>query len=120
MRFIWHRNSALADWWSVLLEGGHGQAGLLELLGVLARIARRRRHEAHALRHDEVDDPRVADEELRDVDPERLVGEIALLDTRYQGREAETTPEQWARYLERRGRLKAELEAALARESGGR
>jgi hypothetical protein len=51
---------------------------------------------------------------------DRLVGEIALLDTRYQGREAETTSQEWARYLERRGKLKAELEAALARESGGR
>jgi hypothetical protein len=56
----------------------------------------------------------------RTVSADRLVGEIALLDTRYQGREAETTPEEWGRYLERRGRLKAELEAALARESGGR
>jgi hypothetical protein len=54
------------------------------------------------------------------VSTDRLVGEIAQLDTRYQGREAETTSEEWGRYLERRGRLKAELEAALARESGGR
>jgi hypothetical protein len=51
---------------------------------------------------------------------DRLVGEIALLDTRYQDREVETTPEEWARYLERREGLKAELRAALARESGGR
>jgi hypothetical protein len=51
---------------------------------------------------------------------DRLVGEIALLDTRYQGREEETTSQEWGRYLERRGKLKAELEAALARESGGR
>jgi hypothetical protein len=56
----------------------------------------------------------------RAVSSDRLVGEIALLDNRYQGREAETTPEEWARYLQRRGTLKAELEAALARESGGR
>ncbi len=56
----------------------------------------------------------------RAVSTDRMVGEIALLDARYQGREAETTPEEWARYLERRGKLKAELEAALARESGGR
>jgi hypothetical protein len=54
------------------------------------------------------------------VSTDRLVGEIALLDTRYEDREAETAPEEWARYLERRGKLKAELEAALARESGGR
>jgi len=56
----------------------------------------------------------------RAVSTDRLVGEIALLDARYQGREPETTPEEWARYLERRRKLKAELEAALARESGGR
>jgi hypothetical protein len=56
----------------------------------------------------------------RVVSPDRLVGEIAQLDTRYQGREAETTPKEWARYIGRRGRLKAELEAALARESSGR
>jgi hypothetical protein len=56
----------------------------------------------------------------RAVSTDRLVGEIALLDTRYQGKEPETTPEEWARYLDRRGMLKAELEAALARESGGR
>jgi hypothetical protein len=51
---------------------------------------------------------------------DRLVGEIALLDSRYQGRNAETSPDEWERYLERRRNLKAELEAALARESGGR
>jgi hypothetical protein len=56
----------------------------------------------------------------RAISTDRLVGEIALLDTQYQGREPETNPEEWARYLERRARLKAELEAALARESGGR
>jgi hypothetical protein len=54
------------------------------------------------------------------VSTDRLLGEIALLDARYQGREPETTTEEWARYLERRGKLKAELEAALARDSGGR
>ncbi len=56
----------------------------------------------------------------RAMSADRLLGEIALLDTRYQGREAETAAGDWARYLERRGKLKAELEAALARESGGR
>jgi hypothetical protein len=56
----------------------------------------------------------------RPVPADRLVGEIALLDTRYQGREAETAPEEWAGYLERRAKLKAEVAAALARESGGR
>jgi hypothetical protein len=56
----------------------------------------------------------------RPVSTDRLIGEIALLDVRYQGREAETSPEDWARYRERRNQLKAELEAALARGSGGR
>ncbi len=56
----------------------------------------------------------------RTVSTDRLIGEIALLDTRYEGREAETAPEEWTRYLERRGTLKAQLGAALARESGGR
>ena len=56
----------------------------------------------------------------RVVSSDRLVGEIAALDARYQGREGETGPEEWARYLEQRGRLKAELAAALARGSGGR
>jgi hypothetical protein len=56
----------------------------------------------------------------RVVSTDRLVGEIASLDARYEGREAEIAPEEWARYLERRGRLKAELAAALARGSGGR
>jgi hypothetical protein len=56
----------------------------------------------------------------RAISTDRLVGEIAVLDTRYHGREPETNPEEWARYLEQRAKLKAELEAALARESGGR
>ena len=56
----------------------------------------------------------------RVVSSDRLVGEIAALDARYEGREGETGPEEWARYLEQRGRLKAELAAALARGSGGR
>jgi hypothetical protein len=56
----------------------------------------------------------------RVVSADRLVGEIATLDARYEGREAETPPEEWARYLELRGRLKTELAAALARGSGGR
>ena len=54
------------------------------------------------------------------VSTDRLIGEIAALDTTYAGREAETGPEEWARYLERRAGLKAKLEAALAWESGGR
>jgi hypothetical protein len=49
-----------------------------------------------------------------------LLGELALLDVRYQGREEDTSPEEWSRYRERRNQLKAELEAALARGSGAR
>jgi hypothetical protein len=56
----------------------------------------------------------------RAVPADHLVGEIASLDARYEGRAAETAPEEWARYLERRGRLKAELASALARGSGAR
>jgi hypothetical protein len=56
----------------------------------------------------------------RVVSSDRLLGEIAALDARYEGREEETAPEEWARYLERRGALKAELAAALARGASGR
>ena len=49
----------------------------------------------------------------------RLLDEIAALDARYQGREAETSADEWGRYLERRAALKAEAEAALARGSRG-
>jgi hypothetical protein len=56
----------------------------------------------------------------REQSSDRLVGELALLDSRYQGREAETDPDAWRQYRERRGALKAALQAALARESGGR
>ncbi len=54
------------------------------------------------------------------VSTDRLLGEIAQLDTRYQGRESETAADEWAGYQERRRGLKSELERALARESGGR
>lgn len=56
----------------------------------------------------------------RPVTTDRLVGEIARLDARYQGKEPETAPDEWGRYLMRRGELKAALQAALARESGRR
>lgn len=47
-----------------------------------------------------------------------LVAQLAGLDARYRGREADTPPEEWQRYREERGRLKARLEAAL--RSAGR
>ncbi len=50
---------------------------------------------------------------------DRLLNEIAALDARYQGREAETPSDEWGRYLERRAALKAEAAAALARGSRG-
>lgn len=50
---------------------------------------------------------------------DRLLNEIAALDARYQGREAEVQPEEWTRYLERRAALKTEAAGALARESSG-
>jgi hypothetical protein len=51
---------------------------------------------------------------------DRVLDEIAALDARYGGREADTPADEWARYLERRSELKAELGGALARGSGGR
>ncbi len=54
------------------------------------------------------------------VSVDRLVGELASLDARFEGKQTETPAAEWSRYRARRERLKAELEAALARESGGR
>ncbi len=54
------------------------------------------------------------------VSVDRLVGELASLDARFEGKQPETAADEWSRYRARRDRLKAELEAALARESGGR
>ncbi len=54
------------------------------------------------------------------VSVDRLVGELASLDARFEGKQTETAADEWSRYRARRDRLKAELEAALARESGGR
>src|SRR5918994_6531352 len=56
-----------------------GDAGLVQRLGELARVARRRGDEPHALVVYEVDDAWVAHEHLGDVEPERLVGEVAHL-----------------------------------------
>jgi hypothetical protein len=50
---------------------------------------------------------------------DRILNEIAALDARYEGREAETPAEEWSRYRERRAALKAEAAAALARGSRG-
>ena len=52
-------------------------------------------------------------------DADLLLNEVAALDARYQGREAELPPEEWARYVAQRAALKAEAAAALARESRG-
>lgn len=48
--------------------------------------------------------------------PDALVAQIAALDERYEGREAETAPEDWARYTSRRADLKERLRAVLAQE----
>jgi hypothetical protein len=55
----------------------------------------------------------------RHADADHWLNEIAVLDARYQGREAELPAEEWSRYVERRTALKAEAAAALARESPG-
>jgi hypothetical protein len=51
----------------------------------------------------------------RRADADLLLNQIAALDARYQGREAETAADEWTRYCERRAALKADAEAALAR-----
>ena len=47
-------------------------------------------------------------------DPDALATMIAALDERYEGREAETPPDDWERYRTRRAELKARLQAVLA------
>lgn len=49
--------------------------------------------------------------------PLLIADEAARLEARYRGREAETPPAEWARYLADRARLREELDRALA---GGR
>ena len=48
-----------------------------------------------------------------------LLDEIAALDARYQGREADTPADEWSRYVERRAALKAAAAATLARAPRG-
>jgi hypothetical protein len=50
--------------------------------------------------------------------PDALVAQLAALDERFEGREAQTRPEEWARYASRRAELKERLRSALAQ--GGR
>jgi len=45
-----------------------------------------------------------------------LLEALGRLDAAYQGRQADTPPDQWHRYQAERARLKAEFEAALASE----
>ncbi len=47
---------------------------------------------------------------------EALAAQIAALDERFEGRQADTPPEEWRRYGERRAELKERLRAALARD----
>ena len=51
---------------------------------------------------------------------ERLLDTIAALDARYAGREAETLPADWQRYLTERAALKARLEDTLAASGASR
>lgn len=44
-----------------------------------------------------------------------LIDQLARLDARYAGKEASTLPDQWAQYQAERARLKAALQAELAR-----
>jgi hypothetical protein len=48
-----------------------------------------------------------------------LVAQLAALDERFEGRQAETPPEEWARYTTRRADLKERLRAALAQAGQG-
>ena len=57
-----------------------GEPRVLERTRELGRVAGRGRDERDAVLGDEVDDRRIADEQLRDVHAERLVGELAHLD----------------------------------------
>jgi hypothetical protein len=57
----------------------HHEPRVLQQRGVARRVAGRRGDEPHSVLDDEVDDRRVAHEQLRDVDAERLVGEVAHL-----------------------------------------
>ena len=57
----------------------HGDPGLVQRVGVAVRVAGRRGCEPHALVVHELDDAGIADERLRDVHPERLVGEVPHL-----------------------------------------
>ena len=90
--------------------GGSSAPVIAALVGVLAlalllaawRILPRRTAAAPAARRDDAD---------------LLLNEVAALDARYAGREAEVPSEEWAHYLARRADLKAEAAAALARES---
>ena len=47
-------------------------------------------------------------------DASSILETLAELDARYAGRDADTPPDEWSAYQERRARLKAELAAALA------
>jgi len=48
--------------------------------------------------------------------PDALAARIAALDERFDGRQAETAPEEWRRYTAQRAELKERLRAALARD----
>jgi hypothetical protein len=84
--------------WLIVVAAGLGLgAGLFLFLG-------RRRRPAPG-----------APERLRE-GADALAAQIAALDERFEGREADTPPDEWARYTARRAELKGRLRAALARD----
>ena len=52
--------------------------------------------------------------------PDPLIEALAELDARYAGCESEVPADEWSRYQEKRARLKAALETALAAVSASR
>ena len=99
----WSGPASPGDVIEVRLAGGGRSWGLAMLVGAMALllgsaglVALRRR-------------PRAGAGTQRS-----LLDEIARLDARYAGREAEVTPEEWAGYQAERARLKAALQSQLA------
>jgi len=86
-------------------------AGLALLLGAAYALTRRR-GAATALT------PRPAgasaDTDFTGESQERLLAQVAALDARFDGRQAETSADAWSRYQTRRAALKAELQRRLA------
>ncbi|MEE8060195.1 MAG: hypothetical protein V3T16_00105 [Gemmatimonadales bacterium] len=107
----WRARLTAADTITVVFPAGPpagGTVALVVLVGVMvlalgtAGLAWYRRAPTQAV---------VAPEEPIEV----LVRRLAMLDARYQGREAEVASDEWSEYQVRRSTLKRQLELALAR-----